>query len=120
VDAKEELQQTEGMVIQKIEGDWYVLCSSGRGEIRFEGIRPPAYRIYDLNMKRVGTLNAPYVTNIPHPMVTPLPVDGDTKWIMLTFEGTMFDEPFLGYGTHGDFIVMDGPTWENYNEFPPR
>jgi hypothetical protein len=27
---------------------------------------------------------------------------------------------FLGYGTHGNFVVMAGPTWENYHEFPPR
>jgi len=32
----------------------------------------------------------------------------------------MFYEPFLGYGTHGDFIVMNGrPRVEGY-EFEPR
>ena len=51
----------------------------------------------------------------------PLPVNGNTKWIMLTFDGTAFygwtgQEP-LDYGTHGDFYVMDGPTWERYSEF---
>jgi hypothetical protein len=131
VDAKEELQQTEGMVIQKINNKWYVLCSSGRGEITFEGVPPASYRIYDLDMNLVGTLNAPYVTNIPHPMVTPLPdlpEQGDTKWIMLTFNETFFYiDPVpglanvgLGYGTHGNFVVMDGPTWEGYYEFQPR
>jgi hypothetical protein len=123
VDAKEELKQTEGMVIQKIDSEWYVLCSSGRGEIAFEGVPPGSYRIYDLNMKLVGTLNAPYETNIPHPMITPLPDlpgRGDTQWIMLTFNETFFDIDFLGYGTHGNFVVMDGPTWEDYYEFPPR
>src|SRR5215218_637904 len=131
VDAKEELRQTEGMVIQKINGKWYVLCSSGRGEITFEGVPPAHYRIYDLSMNLVGTLNAPYVTNIPHPMVTPLPDlpgQGDTKWIMLTFNETFFYiDPVpglanvgLGYGTHGNFVVMDGPTWESYYEFQPK
>jgi len=97
-----------------------VLCSSGREEIEFEGVTPPAYRIYDLNMTLVGALNAPYPTNIPHPMITPLPLDGNTKWIMLTFDGTMFHEPILGYGTHGDFYVMDGqPIVKDY-EFTPR
>jgi hypothetical protein len=127
VDAKEELRQTEGMVIQKISGEWYVLCSSGRGEIPAsddpEGVPPASYRIYDLSMKLVGTLNAPYVTNIPHPMITPLPDlpgQGDTKWIMLTFNETFFYIDFLGYGTHGNFVVMDGPTWEGYYEFQPR
>jgi hypothetical protein len=127
VDAKEELRQTEGMVIQKINGKWYVLCSSGRGEIPAsddpEGVPPASYRIYDLSMRLVGTLNAPYVTNIPHPMITPLPDlpgQGDTKWIMLTFNETFFYIDFLGYGTHGNFVVMDGPTWEGYYEFQPR
>jgi hypothetical protein len=127
VDAKEELRQTEGMVIQKIGDEWYVLCSSGRGEIPAsddpEGVPPANYRIYDLKMNLVGTLNAPYVTNIPHPMVTPLPdlpEQGDTKWIMLTFNETFFYIDFLGYGTHGNFVVMDGPTWDDYYEFPPR
>jgi hypothetical protein len=32
----------------------------------------------------------------------------------------MYYEPILGYGTHGDFYVMDGrPIIEGY-EFPPR
>jgi hypothetical protein len=129
VDAKEELNQTEGMVIQKVGGKWYVLCSSGRGEITFEGVPPASYRVYDLKMKLVGTLNAPYVTNIPHPMITPLPDlpgPGDTKWIMLTFNETFFyidpgpANVGLGYGTHGNFVVMDGPTWEDHYEFEPR
>ena len=123
VDAKEELKQTEGMVIQKVGGEWYVLCSTGRGDFTFEGVPPGSFRIYDLDMNLVGTLNAPYVTNIPHPMITPLPNlpgQGDTKWIMLTFNETFFYNNFLGYGTHGNFVVMDGPTWEGYYEFRPR
>jgi hypothetical protein len=73
----------------------------------------------------------PYPTNIPHPMITPLPDlpgPGDTKWIMLTFNETFFYiDPVpglvnvgLGYGTHGNFVVMDGPTWEGHYEFRPR
>lgn len=56
-------------MIQKVGGKWYVLCSSGRGEIPAsedpEGVPPAHYRIYDLNMTLVGTLNAEYVTNTP-------------------------------------------------------
>jgi hypothetical protein len=111
------LKQTEGMVMQKVGGEWYVLCSSGSGEVEM----PRTYRIYNLNMRLLGTLHAPYPTNIPHPMITPLPSNGGTKWIMLTFDGTEFYGPeMLGYGTHGDFYVMDGPTWENYYDFRPR
>jgi hypothetical protein len=133
VDAKEDLKQTEGMVIQKVDNEWYVLCSSGRGEILAsddpEGVPPGSFRIYDLEMNLVAYRNDdttpkwPYPTNIPHPMITPLPdlpEQGDTKWIMLTFNETFFYIDFLGYGTHGNFVVMDGPTWDNYYEFPPR
>jgi hypothetical protein len=127
------------MVIQKVGGEWYVLCSTGRGDLTFEGVPPGSFRIYDLEMNLVAYRNDtttpkwPYPTNIPHPMITPLPNrpgPGDTKWIMLTFNETFFyidadlDDPAdhvgLGYGTHGNFVVMDGPAWEGYYEFPPR
>jgi hypothetical protein len=117
------------MVIQKVGGEWYLLCSTGRGDIEFEGVPPGSFRVYDLEMNLITYLNDttspkwPYPTNIPHPMITPLPDlpgRGDTKWIMLTFNETFFYIDFLGYGTHGNFVVMDGPTWEDYYEFPPR
>jgi hypothetical protein len=121
------LNQTEGMVMQKVGGTWYVLCVSGGGENGYGPEGQKKYRVYDLNMRFVGYLNAdfpPEPSNIPHPMITPLPVNGDTKWLMVTFDGTDFygwsgPEP-LDYGTHGKFYVMDGPTWDNYREFPPR
>jgi hypothetical protein len=87
------VDQTEGTIIQRIHGEWYVLASDGDARV---------YKVYDLRMRLQGTLDAPYGTNIPHPMV--VPVRG--KHWMLTFEGTQYAEPVLGYGTHGDFIVM--------------
>jgi hypothetical protein len=108
---------TEGMVMQKIGGRWWVLCSSSRDE------GPPAgghYRIYDLRMRFRGFLNAPYPTNIPHPMVFPIPVHGRTHWRMVTFDGTPYHDEVLGYGTHGDFYVMAAPQTERGYEFPPR
>jgi hypothetical protein len=126
VGAESDLQQTEGMIMQRFGGEWYVLCSSGRGEIVDEDAGPATYRIYlpesdgAGGLEFFGELRAPYPTNIPHPMVTPLPSNGNTKWVMFTFDGTMYYEPILGYGTHGDFYVMDGrPITEGY-EFPPR
>jgi hypothetical protein len=117
VGADEKLNETEGMVIQKVGGKWYVLCGSGVNE---RGGDPAHYRIYNLKMEFVGFLRALYTGNIPHPMITPLARNGNTKWIMLTFDGTMFYNNFLGYGTHGDFYVMDGsPVVEGY-EFRPR
>jgi hypothetical protein len=111
---------TEGMVMQKIGGKWYVLCSSSPAE------GPPSgghYDIYDLNMRFLGYLNAPYPTNnIPHPMVFPI-ADTQaqkTRWRMVTFEGTQYYENILGYGTHGDFLIMDAPQVESGYEFAPR
>jgi hypothetical protein len=54
---------TAGMVMQKIGGKWYVLCSRSPAE------GPPAgghYDIYDLNMRFAGFLNAP-LPNEQHP-----------------------------------------------------
>jgi hypothetical protein len=87
------VNQTEGTILQKFGNRWYVLASDGNAR---------QYPVYDLRMRRLGTLNAPYGTNIPHPMVVPA---GD-RWRLLTFDGTQYAEPILGYGGHGDFIVM--------------
>lgn len=87
------VDQTEGTIIQRIDGDWYVLASDGDAR---------QYKVYDLRMRPQGTLDAPYGTNIPHPMV----VRVRNSWWLLTFDGTQYAEPVLGYGGHGDFIVM--------------
>jgi hypothetical protein len=87
------VDQTEGPIIQRIDGEWYVLASDGDARL---------YKVYDLRMRLQGTLNAPYGTNIPHPMV----VRAKNQWWLLTFDGTQYAEPVLGYGGHGDFIVM--------------
>jgi hypothetical protein len=110
---------TEGMVMQKIGGKWYVLCSSSRDEGPPDGGR---YRIYDLSMRFLGFLNAPYPTNIPHPMVFPvaIPERQSTRYLMVTFNGTQYFEDVLGYGTHGDFFVMEAAQVVAGYEFPPR
>jgi len=110
---------TEGMVIQKIGGEWYVLCSASRDE---GGPDAGHYLIYDLSMRFVGFLNAPYPTNIPHPMVFPVPdtATRTTSYRMVTFDGTQYAEPVLGYGTHGDFYVMRASQTVAGYEFPPR
>jgi hypothetical protein len=87
------LDQTEGTIIQRLHGKWYVLASDGDARV---------YRKYDLSMRPQGTLNAPYGTNIPHPMV----FQYRNRYWMVTFNGTQYAEPVLGYGGHGDFIVM--------------
>jgi len=47
-------------------------------------------------------LDAPYPTNLPWPSVAH--VDG--TWLMATFNGRAVGEKLLGYGTHGDLVVM--------------
>jgi hypothetical protein len=93
----ETVDQTEGTILQRVDGTWHLLASDGDAR---------EYRVYDLAMRHLGKLDAPYGTNIPHPMVVPLPERGRTRWHMLTFDGTQFAEPVLGYGGHGDFLVM--------------
>jgi hypothetical protein len=111
---------TEGMIMQKIGGKWYVLCSSSPTE------GPPAgghYGIYDLNMRFAGFLDAPYPKNaIPHPAVFPVPViqTQSTRYQMVTFEGTQYYENVIGYGTHGDFLVMQAADGASGYEFAPR
>jgi hypothetical protein len=110
---------TEGMVMQKIGGTWYVLCSSSRDEGPPDGGK---YRIYDLGMRFLGFLDAPYPTNIPHPMVFPVAdtATQTTRYRMVTFDGTPYHDEVLGYGTHGDFYVMSGTPVVRGYEFPPR
>lgn len=91
------VDQTEGTIIQRVDGAWHVLASDGDARV---------YKVYDLRMRPQGTLNAPYGTNIPHPMV----VRARNSWWLLTFDGTQYAEPVLGYGGHGDFIVMTADT----------
>lgn len=110
--------QTEGAVLQRVGGRWYVLASNGD--------RSPApirqqYPVYDLSMKQVGTLPAPHPTNIPWPMVFPVPVSDDrTRWLMVTFEGTGYHPETLGYGTHGDLLVLEAEPVTRGQEFAAR
>lgn len=94
VGADDSLSECEGPILQEVEGQWWLLASDGVGK---------EYRVYDMSMKFHGTLDAPYETNIPHPQLVPRPGGG---WLMITFEGTQFAERTLGYGSHGDVIVM--------------
>jgi hypothetical protein len=53
-------------------------------------------------MTEVGTLDAPYPTNLPWPTLAA--VDGG--WVMATFDGRPAGGKLLGYGTHGDLVLM--------------
>lgn len=75
-------------------GPWRLLASDGRAR---------RYPVFDLRLRRVGELDVPYGSNLPHPQLVDLP-GGATA--MLTFDGTPFASRRLGYGTHGDVIVL--------------
>lgn len=95
--AATELHQCEGPVLAQPEGEgtpWRLLASDGKHR---------SYPVFDLAMRRVGSLAAPYGTNIPHPQLVDLP---DGRRLMVTFDGTQYAERVLGYGTHGDVVVM--------------
>jgi hypothetical protein len=89
--------QTEGTILQKVGGRWYLLASDGADR---------RYRVYDLSMNLLGYLRAPYGSNIPHPQVVPIYDREQTTCLLITFEGTQYHEKLLGYGTHGDLIIM--------------
>jgi hypothetical protein len=121
---------TEGPILQKLGGNWRVLASCGDDEplelhdkypMYFLEATDPDAEAAERQLRFDDYLDAPHPTNIPHPMVVPIPLNtGNTKYSMITFNGTQYYESILGYGTHGDFIVMDGqPIQEGY-EFPPR
>ncbi len=91
--ADRSVDQTEGTILQRVGGRWYLFASDGDAR---------EYPVYDLQLRKLGTLNAPYGTNIPHPMLVRI----GNRWWLTTFNGTQYAEDVLGYGGHGDFILM--------------
>ncbi len=90
---------TEGTTLVEVDGRMLVLASDGRDSPRGQRARFP---VFDLEMGDLGLLDAPYPTNLPWPSVAH--VDG--TWLMATFNGRAVNEPLLGYGTHGDLVLM--------------
>lgn len=88
------MRQCEGTVLATVGGDTWLLASDA-GHRR--------YPVFDLAGRRVGHLAAPYGTNIPHPQLVPDPAGG---WLMVTFDGTAFARTAMGYGGHGDVLVL--------------
>ena len=88
------LRHTEGPLLTRTSEGWRVLASDGHAR---------RYPIYDLAMNQVGELNAPWLSNIPHPLL----VEGtDGEVLMVTFDDTDPWRTRLGYGGHGDVVVM--------------
>jgi hypothetical protein len=94
IGAATDLHQCEGPILAQVQGEWWLLASDGDGR---------HYPVFDLRMRRVGRLDAPYDTNIPHPQLVPL---DDDSHLLVTFDGTQYAEAVMGYGGHGDVLVM--------------
>lgn len=94
VGSDDTVRECEGPIIARLEGSWYVLASNKDAR---------EYPVYGMDMNRVGVLDAPYPTNIPHPQVVDMPAGGH---LMVSFDGTPYGEKVLGYGTHGDVVMM--------------
>lgn len=78
-------------------GGWRVLASDRSGE----------YPVYDLDLTQVGSLDAPYPTNIPWPSVAEV----DRDWLLVAFNGRPYGGKLTGYGTHGEVVLMrSSPT----------
>lgn len=83
-----------------------VLASDGpenRPEVRRR------YPVFDRRFTEVGTLDAPYLSNIGWPTLVP-PGPGQADWLMVTFDGTPAGGNLTGYGTHGDVVVLSPRT----------
>ncbi|NYD56641.1 hypothetical protein BKA08_000879 [Nocardioides marinisabuli] len=98
---------TEGTTLVRWDGQWRVLASDGRDNPRRHREQHP---VLDLDLQPAGApLDAAYPTNIPWPTLAPLP---DGGWLMVTFNGRGLGGRVVGYGSHGDVIVMRAPAAE--------
>lgn len=98
VGAAEELRRCEGPVLVRVGADTWLLASDGHAR---------RYPVFDLAMVRRGELAAAYPSNIPHPQLV---ARGDGSWAMVTFDGTASSSRLLGYGGHGNLVVLSSPA----------
>jgi hypothetical protein len=80
--------ETEGPTLHRVDGDWRVLVSDSRRR---------CYPVLDLDLHEIGTLDAPYPTNIPWPTV----VEHDGATLLVGFDGEEYGGRVVGYGSHG-------------------
>lgn len=95
----EDRRATEGTVLQCLDGTWRLLASDGADNRA--GLRE-RFPVFDLGVREVGVLDAPYPGNIPWPTL----VQREASWHLATFDGTPYGGEVAGYGTHGDLVLM--------------
>ena len=87
--AAADLKETEGPTLHRVGDEWRLLAS--------DGVRR-RYPVFDLDVTEVGSLDAPYDTNIPWPTILDL---GDDGQLMIGFDGEPTGGRLVGYGSHG-------------------
>ncbi|WP_193609421.1 hypothetical protein [Nocardioides lijunqiniae] len=102
--AADRRRATEGPTLARLGGRWHLLASDGREGRSGQRAR---YPVLDLDLREVGTLDAPYHSNIPWPTLLPVREGGD-ELLLVGFDGTRYGGPLIGYGTHGDVVVARG------------
>jgi hypothetical protein len=103
VAAATDRRATEGTTLVRDDGRWVVLASDGRDGRRGQRERFP---VFDTSLREIGALDAPYPTNLPWPTLARLgPGEGD-GWLMVAFNGRPEGGPLVGYGSHGDVVLM--------------
>ncbi|GAA2126706.1 hypothetical protein [Nocardioides bigeumensis] len=95
---------TEGTTLVRTDMGWRVVASDGRDGRR--GQRR-AYPVFDVDLRQLGALDAAYLTNLPWPALARDPARPGTWWLV-AFNGRRAGGEVLGYGTHGDVVVMRG------------
>lgn len=93
---------TEGTTLARVDDEWRVLASDGRDNRRRHRA---AYPVFDLDLRQLGTLEAPYPTNLPWPTLVP---DGRSGSLLVAFDGTRLGGRLTGYGTHGAVVIARG------------
>ncbi|HEY8981845.1 MAG TPA: hypothetical protein VIU15_19945 [Streptomyces sp.] len=92
----------EGCRLQQFGDRWYLLTSDAESR---------QYVVRDMEMRPHRALDALFPLGTPFPEVFPLTgPGGKDRWLMVTSDERAYEEgsghPVLGYGVHGDVIVM--------------
>jgi hypothetical protein len=90
---------TEGTTLLRIDDRWVVVASDGRDGPRGRRERFP---VFDTALREIRALDAPYPTNLPWPTL----VRERAGWLMVTFNGRPEGGRLVGYGSHGDVVLM--------------